>query len=226
MANKIGGGKKMKRIFFSFVLLIFFFASMPASAADPAYNWTGFYAGLQGSYNVGSSDWDFTSGSETNHTIQGGMGGLYVGYNYHFPFNLVIGIETDISGGKITGSASCPNGSYDCYTEMNWVGSTRGRVGYAFNRFLPYIGVGVAYTNAYLHRDSVATGTEYTSARNPYFGFTPSMGVEFVIVKNLIARAEYAYYTFFTKTVTLEDAEVLDNKIKFHGFKFGLSWKF
>jgi Opacity protein and related surface antigens len=125
----------MKRILFSFVLLIFFFASMPASAADPAYKWTGFYVGLQGSYDVGSSDWDFTDfDTHTDHTLTGGMGGLYAGYNYQFPFNLVIGIETDISGGKITGSSSCPNGSYSCDTDMNWIGSTRGRVGYEIGR--------------------------------------------------------------------------------------------
>lgn len=134
----------MKRILFSFVFMTFIFVSMTASAAGPAYNWTGFYAGLQGSYDVGTSNFDWPAfSSHTDHIIKGGMGGLLLGYNYQTPINVVVGIETDINYGKIQGSSTCPNPADDCRTEVNWAGSTRARVGYAVWRFLPYVTVGV-----------------------------------------------------------------------------------
>jgi len=218
----------MKRIFFSVVLMVLIFTSASAFA-DPAYNWTGFYLGLQGSYDVGSSDWDFpNAGTHTDHVLKGGMGGLLVGYNYQTPVNVVVGIETDINYGKITGSSNCPGLGFSCNSEVNWAGSTRARVGYAINRFLPYIAVGVAYIRADLRGDIIATGTEFTSTRNNYIGWTPSIGLEFAITNNLLARAEYAYYYFGKNSVVLSppDGETVDSKIAFQGFKFGLSWKF
>jgi outer membrane immunogenic protein len=219
-------GKKMKRILFSFVLLIFIFASMTASAAGPVYNWTGFYAGLQGSYDVGSSDWDFPSGTHTDHTLKGGMGGLYVGYNYQTPVNVVVGIETDINYGGIKGSSTCPGPSFSCNTDVYLAGSTRARVGYAISRFLPYIGVGVAYGRAELVPEQTATGQGVANTTNNYLGWTPSVGIEFAITKNLLARAEYAYYDFSKNSVVFSDGTLMDNKITMQGFKFGLSWKF
>jgi outer membrane immunogenic protein len=216
----------MKRILFSFVLLIFIFVSMTASAAGP-YKWTGFYAGLQGSYNVGTSDWDMPGAHITDYNLKGGMGGLYLGYNYQFPVNIVVGMETDINYGKITGSSiDAVNPTVTCNDQINWLGSTRARFGYAAGRFLPYIALGVAYTRSNLSGELIATGSEFTSSSNYYFGWTPSIGLEFAITKNLLARAEYAYYDFGTHTVTFSDAEVIDNRLKFQGFKFGLSWKF
>jgi outer membrane immunogenic protein len=222
----------MKRIFFAVVFMVLFLISTSAFA-DPAntkpYNWTGFYLGIQGSYNVGSSDWDFPDApSHTDHILKGGMGGLLVGYNYQTPINVVVGIETDINYGRITGSSTCPGSSFSCNSEVDWAGSTRARVGYAINRFLPYIAVGVAYIHAELRGDTIATGTEFTNTKNNYFGWTPSIGLEFAITKNLLARAEYAYYYFGKNSVVLSppDGETVDNKITFQGFKFGLSWKF
>jgi outer membrane immunogenic protein len=219
----------MKRIICSVFLILFIFASIQASAAGPANKWTGFYVGLQGSYDIGRSDLDWPLfGTHTDHNITGGMGGLVLGYNYQTPVNVVVGVETDFNAGKISGSSTCPNPADNCRTEVNWLGSTRARVGYGFSRVLPYFAVGVAYNRAELFVNNIATGTEVENTKNYYIGWTPAVGVEFAFTKNLIGRFEYAYYDFFKNSVTTSGIfiESIDNKINFQALKFALVWKF
>jgi outer membrane protein OmpA-like peptidoglycan-associated protein/opacity protein-like surface antigen len=215
----------MKRILFSVVFMALIFTS-ESVFAGPAYNWTGPYVGLQGMYATGISDWDVPSGAHyTDHILKGGMGGLFLGFNYQFPINLVAGVETEINYGKLSGSSQ--NDIVPTYTmtsELNWLGSTRVRLGYAVWRFLPYVAVGVAYTRSELYIDN-HLGSAFDT-KDYRFGWTPSIGLEFAITQNLLARAEYAYYDFGSKTVTPAGGADIDNRLRFQGFKLGLAWKF
>jgi outer membrane immunogenic protein len=232
----------MKRIIFAVIFLLFCFLSTTTFAASPTYNWTGFYIGAHGFYGAGDddewddyedsdsgTDWEYVNygGVHGDHDIDGWMGGVFIGYNYQFPFNLVLGIETDINAGEISGSGR--NGpdplEFSENTDMSWVGSTRFRLGYAIYRFLPYIAVGVAYGEADMYTKDLATGIEY-GEKNTYFGWTPAVGVEFLIIKNLIARAEFSYYSFGEERSEVDNGLEVDTRIRFGAFKLGLSWKF
>jgi len=218
----------MKRILFVVVLFVFSLLPITSFAAGPAYNWTGFYAGLQGSYITGSSDWEFDNGAQTDHSTKGGIGGLFFGYNYQFPFNLVVGVETDIGAGEIYGSDSCPNADYNCKSKTSWLGATRFRLGYAIDRFLPYIGIGIAYTEIKLTGERISISEEW-KAKDSYVGWTPAIGFDFAITNNLLANFEYAYYDFGkekTELVYGGASDALENKVRFHGFKIGIGWKF
>ncbi len=46
----------------------------------PAYNWTGFYFGINGGGAFGTSAWDSTG----SRNVSGGLVGGTVGYNYQF----------------------------------------------------------------------------------------------------------------------------------------------
>lgn len=232
----------MKRLIFLTVILTLGLFSTATFAAGPTYNWTGFYLGMQGFYGAGDDDeWDdYESGSSgtswryvgtfyrANHDIDGWMGGAFAGYNYQFPFNLVVGIETDINTGKISGSGRAPDDpTITVNTDMPWVGSTRFRVGYAFYRFLPYFAMGVTYGEADIYEK--VGGIKY-GEKNTYLGWSPALGLEFMIVKNLIARAEFAYYSFGTERSNVDPEAPgtgeVDTKIRFGTFKLGLYWKF
>jgi outer membrane immunogenic protein len=215
----------MKRILISMVFLFLVFASTNAFA-DSTYNWTGLYVGLQGMYDTGTSDWDATTGEHyTDHIFKGGMGGLFLGYNYQFPINLVAGMETDINYGKISGSSIDDlNPVWTMKSELNWLGSTRFRLGYALWRFLPYVAVGVAYTRTELYAEDLSGHTSDTEDYR--FGWTPSIGLDFAITQNILARAEYEYYDFGSKSVSFSGGETADNRLRFQGFKLGLAWKF
>ncbi|MCE5211005.1 MAG: outer membrane beta-barrel protein [Deltaproteobacteria bacterium] len=219
----------MKRILFSIILCTVMVVSTNALAQNQSYkpyNWTGLYFGLQGSYLTGDSEWEsHYSGSRLDHNIDGGMGGFFIGYNYQTPFKLVVGIETEMNFGRVDGSSICPNSSYSCHTDVNWIGSTHGRFGYALDRFLPYVTIGWAYGGAETYMKHLSTGREYGSD-NGYFGFTPGIGFEFAITKNLLVRAEYSFYYFFKSGDEYDYYDDTDVQIDASAFKVGLSFKF
>jgi hypothetical protein len=99
---------------------------------NPIYTWTGFYIGINGG-GWGRSQWD---GVDT-FDVSGGLIGGTVGYNWQFG-GAVIGAEGDIdwSGIKGTTSVLCAPG---CETRNRWLATARARIGYGFDRFLPYL---------------------------------------------------------------------------------------
>ncbi|MGA9201977.1 MAG: outer membrane beta-barrel protein, partial [Pseudolabrys sp.] len=80
-----------------------------------------------------------------------------------------------------------------CQVQQSWVGTTRARVGYAFNRWLPYVTGGVAYGNIQAVQP---TGTS-TSTN---VGWTAGAGVEVGINRNWSAKVEYLHIDLGTAT--------------------------
>ena len=81
--------------------------------------------------------------------------------------------------------AACPGG---CSTENTWLGTARGRVGYAFDRWMPYITGGAAFG------DVTANHPGFTGASNTQVGWAAGAGVEFAVVNNWTAKVEYLHY--------------------------------
>src|SRR5688500_4887311 len=116
-------------------------AKAPAYYLPPAYSWTGFYAGINGGWGWGHSDWD---GFLSNTDVSGGLIGGTLGYNWQTG-PLVFGVEGDVAWSNIHGSftnAACPLG---CETQNTWLGTARARLGYAAGRFMPYVTGGAAF---------------------------------------------------------------------------------
>jgi outer membrane immunogenic protein len=152
--------------------------------AAPYYNWTGFYIGINGGGGWGSSSWDSTGSFDTS----GGLVGGTIGYNWQTgPW--VLGLEGDIDWANIKGNTNgpgCLGGG--CTSENTWLGTTRGRVGYAFDRFLPYVTGGVAFG------DVDATHPGATGQTSTQVGWTAGAGFEFAVVNNVTAKIEYLHY--------------------------------
>lgn len=213
----------MKRAFFVVLMMVFALWTTSASAAD-TYKWTGVAFGLQGSGAVGQTDWTYQLGGNVDHRIDGWTAGGFVGYNYQFPFNLVLGVETDFNYASIKGFDSCPNPSWSGHSEIEWVGSTRLRIGYAIYRFLPYVAIGPAYGRVNVFTKNSA-GKEF-GEKETYFGFTPSVGLDFAITKNFFARAEYDYIYLGKKEMTVDSGLVVDTKVAFSNFKLAVGFRF
>jgi outer membrane immunogenic protein len=145
----------MKRLFLA--LVSFAALTATAAAADlpprpapqqyykapvvvPAYSWTGFYIGLNGGGGFGNSHWDALG---SNFDISGGLVGGTIGYNYQAG-QAVFGVEGDIDWADINGSTTsgCPT---TCKTSDSWLSTVRGRLGYAADRFMPFVTGGVAF---------------------------------------------------------------------------------
>jgi len=151
------------------------------AVVPPAYNWTGFYIGINGGGGFGRSTWDTTGSFDTS----GGLVGGTVGYNYQFG-QAVAGVEGDIDWADISGTTNtaCPPG---CKTSDNWLSTVRGRLGYAADRFMPFITGGAAFG------DIKATVPGFVGADNTKAGWTLGAGLEFAIAGNWTAKAEYLY---------------------------------
>ena len=173
-------------------------AALPASAADlprgampykaPAYvaqyNWTGFYLGINGGGAWGDSDWNAFA---VSNSPSGGMIGGTAGYNWQgvgSPW--VFGLEGDIDWTNINDSTSACGG-LNCQTKNNWLGTVRARVGYTFDRFMPYVTGGIAFG------DVEANIAGFAGSKDTNVGWTLGVGIEGVIAGNWTAKVEYLY---------------------------------
>jgi outer membrane immunogenic protein len=196
----------MKRIILSSLALAAFIGSasaadLPRRAAAPvaapvympvAYNWTGFYAGINGGWSFGTSSWRNGSvGSTGDFDTDGAMVGGTLGYNWQLNGPFVFGVETDLdwSDARGTTNVRCPDG---CKTKNGWLGTARARVGYAYDRWMPYVTGGAAYG------DIKANVVGFSGESDTNVGWTVGGGVEFALPSNWgwgnwTAKAEYLY---------------------------------
>jgi outer membrane immunogenic protein len=184
-------------------------ADLPGRSNSPSYykapselpfSWTGFYAGINGGYVWGPSNWsDPAVGVDSGKfNTSGGLVGGQLGYNWQTGA-VVLGIETDADWMSVKGRTAglggvCVlDGGGQCQTQQNWVGTTRARAGYAFDRWLPYVTGGVAYGNIQAVQ---STGT-FT---NTNVGWTAGAGLEYAIDRNWSAKLEYLHVDLGTAT--------------------------
>ena len=152
---------------------------MPVKApvyVSQMYNWTGPYVGINGGYGWGGSN-----------SADGGLVGGTLGYNLQSG-PLVWGLEGDIDWTHINGSSAC--GGLNCETSNNWLGTVRGRLGYAMGStgsILPYVTGGAAFGDI----ENAVTGAG--SSRDNKLGWTLGGGVEAALSGPWTAKIEYLY---------------------------------
>ncbi len=126
-----------------------------------AVNWSGLYIGANGGYGWADSDTG----------INGGFGGGQIGYNFQRG-KIVLGAEADIEGSDIAGSGSAT---------LDYFGTVRGRIGYAFGRTLVFGTGGYGYGG--LSGDGASNITGWVAGGGLEYKFTPAWAV----------KAEYQY---------------------------------
>ena len=139
-----------------------------------AYNWTGFYLGINGGWGWGSDG----EGS-------GGLLGGTLGYNWQMN-QIVFGLETDIAWSGIESDGRCRS-LVNCEVSSDWLGTARGRMGLAMDRFMPYVTGGLAYG------DVSARAAGIPSRSDMQAGWTLGAGVEFALTAPWTAKLEYLY---------------------------------
>ena len=164
-------------------------ADPPPPAADPAaaeastYDWTGFHLGLNASGIFAQSD-----GSHVDYSVdpKGGAIGLTVGGQWQFTRPFVLGLEGDIAWVDLGASASCA-GDGTCETESNWLGTFRGRVGYAWNTFFPYLTGGMAFGDIEANRKG------FPGKSDTNVGWAIGVGGEGALGQHWSAKLEFLY---------------------------------
>jgi outer membrane immunogenic protein len=158
-------------------------------APAPSSSWTGFYVGLNAGYGWGNSSWNNTTTAATTGDFKtsGALVGGTFGYNYQTG-TWVWGLEGDIDVSSIKGTETTFCGVPGCETKNTWLGTARGRLGYAgWNSWLPFFTGGAAFG------DIKMTTPVSTSQSTTNIGWTLGGGVEYAFMGPWSAKLEYLY---------------------------------
>lgn len=217
----------------------------------PPFSWTGFYFGINGGYGGDRFAYPFALGpvgplsatGSFTETSGGFLGGGQVGVNYQMPGNnVVVGLEADADATSIRGqvgfNATAPalgTVSAAAGSHINFIGTVRGRLGYAFDRVMPYITGGFAYGSVSDYGNITGAGVFPfalgASQTNTRTGWTVGAGLEYAITNNLTFKTEYLYMdlgqaTLFNGAVLGAVPVFLGERTTTHIVRAGLNWKF
>lgn len=147
------------------------------NALPPAiYGWAGPYVGGIVGYGWGEFD---VIGSGTIDD-NGFVGGVFAGYNFQFDPSWVWGLEGDLMGSGMSGSAGAAT------AETRWTSTVRGRLGYLFGgNMMAYATGGFAMMGG-----ETGTSPKYTAS---HLGWTLGAGLEAMLAANITGRVEYRY---------------------------------
>ncbi|RKE65931.1 TonB-dependent receptor domain-containing protein [Pseudorhodoplanes sinuspersici] len=217
------------------------FASLAGlfSPSASGKSWTGFHAGVNAAQNfakltgaartLDGSTMRYSAGEAPNQKIEAFSFGAQIGYDYQFANRIVAGIAADIAKSEISGSqvtfanegSSLPDSNnmfrqraFEAVrkTEIDWMATVRGRLGYAFNdRLMVYATGGVAFMRQNEERtqyvgsktnpgcctavdSSIAAFTESASLTRT--GYVIGGGAEFALNESWSLTGEYQLARF------------------------------
>jgi outer membrane immunogenic protein len=196
---------------FVFPVSAFIALASIANAADApapsAYDWSGFYAGVNAGYAWGETEgtdingWlDFPDVESSFSTDGDGLtAGGQIGYNMQLD-SLVLGVETDLSYLNVSGSETSSIASDNhIVSDDGYLGTLRARLGFAADRLLIYATGGLAVGD---------TGSKWVDDGGTYqfeldtgsqWGWVAGGGLEYAATDSVSVKAEYLYYDLGTE---------------------------
>jgi len=167
------------------------FDAPPAYPVVRVYDWTGFYAGINGGGVFGRTQWNSINESVGgNADLASGLVGGTAGYNLQTGEPYVFGIEADIDWTDMKATVASPSVCLPgCEFKVPWLATARLRFGYAFDRILPYVTGGAVIGD--LNADIV--GKPFGTDATTNLGWTAGAGVEFALTDALRAKIEYLH---------------------------------
>jgi outer membrane immunogenic protein len=205
------------------------------------FSWTGFYIGGQAGYGWGSSDETFFNGPNApgfagtqKYDIKGGVAGGVVGYNYQVN-SFVFGVEGEFNWASISGTSGiinyAPNlgDTYD--TNVRWYGAAKGRLGYAWDRFLIFGNGGGAWGDVRHRYNAALNGgaANSFSESGTQSGWTAGAGLEYAFAPNWTGRIEYNYFDLGKGSIQyspIPTTNLSEWKDTFSVMKAGINYKF
>ena len=241
----------MKKILLSSVALLglsaaAFAADLPSRRAAPApyvavpvFTWTGFYVGVNAGYGFSDNnrnDYYGTTVYSDESSRDGFVGGGQIGYNYQIG-QFVIGVETDLQFADLNhkrNDYSLTTGTYGYSSQgIDWFGTVRGRLGFAFDRALVYGTGGFAYGGGD-NNDSYYAGTTtyYGNRDKTRTGWVAGGGVEYAFTPNFTGKIEGLYVSLdrdnnnYYGAVPAAYGYGRNNEDSFAVIRAGLNYKF
>jgi outer membrane immunogenic protein len=190
-------------------------------APEEVVDWSGPYLGIHAGYGWAKADSKFKDsfvndncfekdsiffwGCSADLDPKGGFGGAQAGYNLVFGGGFMVGAEADYSIANLHDDATNGNtdflGFLDTSTNVEQkiddLASVRARVGFAFDRFLPFVTGGWGWAKA----ERTAQGLFVDEHDTKWVdGWTVGAGVEYMIAHDISLKAEYRYYDLGSDT--------------------------
>jgi len=202
------------------------------SDADLNVDWSGIRVGVAGGYSWSSVSTDtylipnlwypqngfhvpFQDQRSYSAHVQGG-------YDHQFSNGVVLGIEgaaafgdfqrfrdTIVLGGALAANGRDTRNFVDIDSEVEWSASVKGRLGYAFGRYLPFIAAGVSmadYSHSFVFWDGPNAidparpeHPNYDYRGQHYIGWTVGGGIEYALTEKLSLKTEYSFSDFGAK---------------------------
>jgi len=198
-----------------------FSADLPVKAPQlrpqPAFSWTGCYAGGHAGGLWSSKSWTLAAPDPVvalgSHEPDSWTAGFQAGCDYQFD-RFVLGIQGAYGWTDATGShLDVIDGTTD-RTRLRAIASVTGRLGYALDRWLPYMKGGVAWADDRYDRVDIGTTVIDGLAKETRSGWTAGVGAEYAFTNYLSGFVEYNHYDFGTRTLTFLDlAGAFDDNI-------------
>jgi outer membrane immunogenic protein len=213
--------------------------SIRKAPAYAPFTWTGFYGGVNLGYGWGDPQittlvrsfvepgpGSASSAAEgTSNSARSALGGFQAGYNLQAG-SWVYGVETDLSVTKLQAAAPSVGTSATAFAgvdaaslqattnataSIDWFGTLRARLGFAWDRVLIYGTGGFAYgsvrlTDGAFFNGSAGDGSVFNSAGNPKNsvvkgGWTAGGGIDYAYTNNIILSFTYMHVDLGSDTV-------------------------
>jgi outer membrane immunogenic protein len=204
----------MKKLLLVTASLVALGAAAPAMAADlaarpytkappivqAAYDWSGFYIGVNGGGGTSHKCWDIAGLSEGCHDATGGTVGGQVGYRWQTG-PIVFGVEAQGNWADFTGdNVSLVFPGDRNRTKIDAFGLFTGQVGYAWNNALLYVKGGAAVADDKYTIITNPGGALLASASETRWGGVVGVGFEYGFAPNWSAGVEYDHMFMGSQT--------------------------
>lgn len=219
---------------FAFALGVSFLLSTSAFAADlptrtapapfvspvPAFTWAGFYVGANAGYAWGEAEVSIAGIGSDSDDYEGFIGGGQVGYNWQAG-QFVFGVEADLQGSGIEYEETAFG--ITATSQIDYLGTVRGRLGFAVARVLPYVTGGFAFAQNDI---SFVNGGVRVSDDQIHTGWTVGAGLEAQLAGGWSIKGEYLYVDLGRETYFENVLGGFQADAEFHVGRVGLNYRF
>jgi outer membrane immunogenic protein len=210
------------------------------SLSHGPYNWSGVYFGGDGGFGWVTAKGTLTDAASNpltayDYQVNGPVAGLFAGGNYQFN-KIVLGLEGDWQWSNLMGNSQTlaplgaagtfPSGPFMISNTVADYASVRGRLGFAFDRFLAFGTVGWAWGNP-LNSYALVGSAPFVNRSGSATGWTAGVGLDYGITESVFARVEYRYTNLATAGFVSADtnsAETAD-RVPINDLRAGIAYK-
>jgi outer membrane immunogenic protein len=189
-------------------------------------DWNGAYIGVHAGWGWGDVDVTDEAGDLGDfdpYDLSGWLVGVQAGANFQMD-SFVLGIEGDIAWSDIGGDSLLIDDNM-LTTDVTWLGTIRGRLGFAADAFMFYGTAGIAFAGV----DTTLTDfgpTTFTSS-STRTGWVAGIGAEAMVSDSLSIKAEYLYHDFGSEDFSFDGGdETGATSLNVSTVKVGLNWHF